>query len=149
MTRKERDNVITRQKRLGNFRLAHNDKIIKGMMSHVVQLETFLIVDTLKCYVVITLDVLKWYLRFLPLSSRVNWLLNRQWKFSRRFYLLVIVVIAAKHEYNIPPLYYRINIFDPLEGSSSLIDIAMKSSSRFFKPSIQGPEKAITVGRLK
>lgn len=119
-------------------------------MNHVVQLQTFLIVDTLKCYVVITLDVLKWYLRFLPLSSRVSWLLNRQWKFSRRFYLslLVILVIAAKHEYNILPLYYRTNIFVPLEGSS-LIDIAMKSSTRFFKPSIQGPEKAITVGRLK
>lgn len=120
-------------------------------MNHVVQSKTFLIVDTLKCYVVITLDVLTWYLRFLPLSSRANWLINRQWRFSRRFYLpiLVIVIIVVRHEYNTPPLYCRLNIFDYLEASSSLIDIAMKSSSRFFKLSIQGPEKAITVGRLK
>jgi hypothetical protein len=92
-------------------------------------------VDTLKCDVACTLDgLIKWYLHlFLPFPQ-VSWLLNQQWKYSRKFYLLILVII--EHGYF-------------MDNGNSPIDTPMKSSNRFFKLSIQGQEKAIIAGRLK
>jgi hypothetical protein len=92
-------------------------------------------VDTLKCDVACTLDgLIKWYLHlFLPFPQ-VSWLLNQQWKYSRKFYLLILVIIKQG--------YF-------MDNGNSPIDTLMKSSNRFFKLSIQGQEMAIIAGRLK
>jgi hypothetical protein len=49
-------------------------------------------------------------------------------------------------EYDTP---HYLQILDRIDGGSNLIDIAMKSSSRFFKQPIRGQEKGITVGHWK
>ncbi|MGH9925423.1 MAG: hypothetical protein ACRD5B_08590 [Nitrososphaeraceae archaeon] len=90
----------------------------------------------MKYDVVSTLDgLIKWYLHlFLPFPQ-VSWLLNQQWKYSRKFYLLILAIVQHG--------CFKDN------GTNSPIDIPMKSSIRFFKLSIQVQEKAIIAGRLK
>jgi predicted transcriptional regulator len=52
------------------------------------------VVDTLKCNVASALDgLIKWYLHFFLPFPQVSWLLNQQWNYSRRFYLLVLVIV--------------------------------------------------------
>ncbi|MGH9982899.1 MAG: hypothetical protein ACRD8W_02975 [Nitrososphaeraceae archaeon] len=88
------------------------------------------VVDTLKYYVASALDgLIKWYLHFFLPFPQVSWLLNQQWNYSRRFYLLVLVI--AEHG------YFKDNC------NNSPIDTPMKSSNRFFKLFIQGQEQAI------
>jgi len=88
------------------------------------------VVDTLKYYVTSALDgLIKWYLHlFLPFPQ-VSWLLNQQWKYSRRFYLLVLVIVEHG--------YFKDN------GNNSPIDTPMKSSNRFFKLSIKDKKRPL------
>ncbi|HZB73382.1 MAG TPA: hypothetical protein VE378_01435 [Nitrososphaeraceae archaeon] len=73
--------------------------------------------------------LIQWYLLLSLPFLHVSWLLNQQWKYSRRFYLLVLVIVEHG--------FFKDN------GNNSPIDTPMKSSNRFFKLSIQGQEKSI------
>jgi hypothetical protein len=89
-------------------------------------------------YVASALDgLIKWYHHhFLPFPQ-VSWLLNQPWKYTRKFYLLILVIIMIEHGYFMD------------NDNNSPIGTPMKSSNRSFKLSIQEQEKAIIAGRLK